>query len=133
MADPLSQVIQLLRPRAVSGKVISGAGAWAVSYSEFGQPGFCAVIEGRCRLAVEGEAPVLLEEGDFVILPATPAFTMSGFTPGPPLRVNPRTLPPPTGRSAMGSGTGRPTSGSSAAGSRLARPRQGFSWRSCLA
>ena len=31
---------------------ISGAGRWAVSYSAFGHPGFCAVIEGRCRLAV---------------------------------------------------------------------------------
>ena len=102
MADPLSQVIQLLRPRAVFPKVISGAGAWAVSYTEFGQPGFCAVTEGRCRLAVEGEAPVVIEEGDFILLPATPAFTMSGFTPAPPLRVNPRTLPPPDGEIRYG-------------------------------
>ncbi len=29
---------------------MSGAGRWGVRYSEFGQPGFCAVIEGRCRL-----------------------------------------------------------------------------------
>lgn len=102
MVDPLSQAIRLLRPRAVFPKVISGAGAWAVSYSEFGQPGFCAVTEGRCRLAVEGEAPVVLEEGDFVLLPATPAFTMSGFTPAPPLRTNPRTLPPPDGEIRYG-------------------------------
>ncbi len=95
MADPLSQVIQLLRPRAVFSKGISGAGAWAVRYAAFGQPGFCAVTEGRCRLAVEGEAPVILEEGDFVLLPATPAFTMSGFEPAPPLRIDPKTAPPP--------------------------------------
>ncbi|MDZ4392583.1 cupin domain-containing protein, partial [Cypionkella sp.] len=72
MSDPLSQMIQLLRPRAVFSKEISGAGAWAVRYAAFGQPGFCAVTEGRCRLAVEGEAPVILEEGDFVLLAATP-------------------------------------------------------------
>lgn len=95
MADPLSQVIQLLRPRAVFSKGISGAGRWAVRYAEFGQPGFCAVIEGRCRLSVEGEAPVVLEEGDFVLLPATPAFTMSGFEPALPLRIDPKAAPPP--------------------------------------
>ncbi|MEG6508260.1 AraC family transcriptional regulator [Methyloligella sp. 2.7D] len=95
MPDPLSQVIQLLRPRAVFAKGISGAGRWAVRYSEFGQPGFCAVTEGRCRLAVDGEPPVVLEAGDFVLLPATPAFTMSGFEPAPPTRIDPKTAPTP--------------------------------------
>ncbi|MGB3389588.1 MAG: AraC family transcriptional regulator [Pseudaminobacter sp.] len=95
MADPLSQVIQLLRPRAVFSKGISGAGRWAVRYAEFGEPGFCAVTEGRCRLAVDGEAAVVLEEGDFVLLPATPAFTMSGFELAPVLRIDPKTTPTP--------------------------------------
>lgn len=95
MADPLTQVIQLLRPRAVFSKGISGAGAWAVRYAAFGQPGFCAVTEGRCRMAVEGEEPVTLEEGDFVLLPATPAFVMSGFEPAPLLRVDPTAAPSP--------------------------------------
>ena len=52
MIDPLSQVITLLRPRAVFTKGISGAGRWGVRYTNFGQPSFCTVIEGRCRLAV---------------------------------------------------------------------------------
>jgi AraC-like DNA-binding protein len=90
MIDPLAQVIELLRPRALFSKGISGAGRWAVSYSEFGHPGFCAVIEGRCLLAVSGEAPVVLEAGDFVLLPATPAFTMSGFEAAVPKRIDPK-------------------------------------------
>ncbi|MDR6759440.1 AraC-like DNA-binding protein [Mycoplana sp. BE70] len=93
MADPLSQVIELLRPRAVFSKGISGAGRWAVRYAEFGQPGFAAVTEGRCRLAVDGEEQVVLEEGDFVLLPATPAFTMSGFEPVSPEFIDPKTAP----------------------------------------
>lgn len=96
MADPLSQVIELLRPRTVFSKEISGAGRWGVRYSAFGQPGFCAVIEGKCRLAVDGEDPVSLEEGDFVLLPATPAFTMSSFEPATPKHVDPKTAPAPT-------------------------------------
>ncbi|MBB4121530.1 AraC family transcriptional regulator [Martelella radicis] len=95
MADPLVQIIRLLRPRAVFSKGISGAGAWAVRYSAFGQPGFCAVTEGRCRLAVDGEEPVTLEEGDFVLLPATPAFSMSGFEPATPVRIDPKAAPTP--------------------------------------
>ncbi|WP_370283502.1 AraC family transcriptional regulator [Pseudooceanicola sp.] len=77
MADPLEQIIRLLRPKAVFSKGISGAGEWAVRYPPMRHPGFCAVTLGRCLLAVEGEVPILLEEGDFVLLPATPAFTMS--------------------------------------------------------
>lgn len=95
MADPLSDVIQLLRPRAVVSKGISGAGRWAVRYADFGQPGFCAVTQGRCRMTVDGEAPVLLEAGDFLLLPTTPGFTMSGLDPAPPTRIDPRTAPLP--------------------------------------
>ena len=97
MADPLSQIIELLRPRAVFSKGISGAGRWGVRYSEFGQPGFCAVLEGECHLAVDGEKPVLLREGDFVLLPATPAFSMYGPEPVMLRPVDPTITPTPSG------------------------------------
>ncbi|MBU2486853.1 MAG: AraC family transcriptional regulator [Alphaproteobacteria bacterium] len=90
MSDPLAQVIELLRPRAVFSKGISGRGRWAFRYAEFGMPGFCAMTEGRCRLAVDGEEPVILEEGDFVLLPATPAFTMSSIDVALPLHLVPK-------------------------------------------
>lgn len=95
MSDPLAQVIALLRPRAVFSKGIGGAGPWAVSYSDFGHPGFCAVLEGRCRLAVAGEPPVLLEEGDFVLLPTTPAFTLSSVEAARPRRIDPKAAQTP--------------------------------------
>ena len=77
MNDPLSEVITLLQPRAVFSRLISGAGRWGVRYSAFGEPSFCAILEGSCRLAVDGHHPLTLEAGDFVLLPATPGFTMS--------------------------------------------------------
>jgi AraC-like DNA-binding protein len=89
ISDPLSQVIRLLRPTAVFSKAIEGAGRWGVRYARFGEPGFCAVIAGRCRLAVDGEAPVILEQGDFVLLPATPAFALSGLEPVTPRLIDP--------------------------------------------
>ena len=108
MTDPLSEVIALLQPRTVFSKRISGAGRWGVRYSEFGQPSFCAVLEGSCRLAVDGQRIVTLEAGDFVLLPATPAFTLSGFEPVTPVRVDPRVAAAPTGEVRHGTRGGRP-------------------------
>jgi AraC-like DNA-binding protein len=90
MTDPLSDVLALLQPRAVFSRRISGAGRWGVAYSAFGHPSFCAVLEGRCRLAVDGQRPLALEAGDFVLLPATPGFTMSGLEPVKPERLDPK-------------------------------------------
>ena len=81
MNDPLSEVIALLRPRAVFSRRHSAAGRWGFRYSAFGQPSFCIVLEGSCVLTVDGHRPLTLEAGDFVLLPATPGFTMSGFEP----------------------------------------------------
>jgi AraC-like DNA-binding protein len=108
MSDPLSEVIALLRPRGVASKPITGAGRWGVRYSKFGHPSFCAVLEGRCRLAVDGHRALTLETGDFVLLPATPGFTLSGFEPVKPARIDPKVTPAPTGEVRHGTQSGPP-------------------------
>src|SRR5687768_12669634 len=108
MSDPLSEVIALLQPRTVFSKGISGAGRWAVRYSAFDHPSFCVVLEGSCRLAVDGERPLTLEAGDFVLLPATPGFTMSGFEPVRPERLDPKVTDRLTGEARHGTRGGRP-------------------------
>jgi AraC-like DNA-binding protein len=108
MSDPLSEVIALLQPRAVFSKGISGAGRWAVRYAAFGEPSFCAVLEGGCLLAVDGQAPIALEAGDFVLMPATPGFAMSSFEPGTPVHIDPKVTPAPAGEVRHGTRGGRP-------------------------
>ena len=108
VTDPLSEVIALLQPHTVFSKRISGAGRWGVRYSDFGQPSFCAVLEGSCRLAVEGQSALTLEAGDFVLLPATPSFTMSGFEPVRPTRVDPKLMLSPAGEVRHGTRGGKP-------------------------
>jgi AraC-like DNA-binding protein len=108
MTDPLSEVITLLQPRAVFSRRISGAGRWGVRYSAFGQPSFCAVLEGRCRLTVDGHVPVTLEAGDFVLLPATPGFAMSGFEPVRLERFDPKVTSKVLGEIRHGTRGGRP-------------------------
>jgi len=108
MHDPLSEIITLLQPRTVFAKRISGAGRWGVRYSRFDQPSFAAVLEGSCRLAVDGHRPLTLEAGDFLLLPATPGFTMSGFEPVQPERIDPKLLSTPSGEVRHGTRGGRP-------------------------
>ena len=108
MSDPLSEVIALLEPRTVFSKRISGAGRWGVRYSAFGQPSFAAVLEGSCLLAVDGHRPITLEAGDFVLLPATPAFTMSGFEPVKPELIAPEVAASASGEVRHGTRGGRP-------------------------
>ena len=81
---------------------------WGVRYSAFGEPSFCVVLEGSCRLAVDGHAPVTLEAGDFVLLPATPGFTMSGFEPVKLERLDPKVTSKVPGEIRHGTRGGRP-------------------------
>lgn len=108
MSDPLTEVVQLLQPRAVLANGISGKGGWAVRYSEYGHPGFCIMLEGRCLLAVDGHEPITLREGDFVLLPTTPAFTLSSFVPAPPVFIDPKTVPGGQGERRHGDPVGAP-------------------------
>lgn len=75
--DPLAAVIALLRPQTVLSKVVSGAGRWSVRYGAHQDPGFCLILEGSCFLDAGQASPVELREGDFVLLPATPGFTLA--------------------------------------------------------
>ncbi|WP_342116769.1 AraC family transcriptional regulator [Pseudoduganella sp. OTU4001] len=88
-SDPLSEVVRLLRPHAAFASIISGKGNWAVRYSAYGFPSFCIMLDGSCLLSVDGHEPVAIGAGDFILLPATPAFTISSFAPAPPVFLDP--------------------------------------------
>ena len=77
--DPLSDVIALLRPNTAVSKPISGRGPWAVHYAAHEAPGFTIVLKGECWVTFEGEAPLKLETGAFLLLPTTPAFTLGSL------------------------------------------------------
>ena len=108
MSDPLSEIIRLLQPRTVFSKRISGAGRWGVRYSESGHPSFAAVLEGGCRLAVDDQPAINLQADDFVLLPTTPGFVMSGFERVKPVFIDPKVSPVITGEVRHGTQGGRP-------------------------
>jgi hypothetical protein len=108
----IERVTGLVTPResecARTTSSISGAGRWGVRYSAFGQPSFCAVLEGSCRLTVDGHRPLTLEAGDFVLLPATPGFAMLGFEPVRLQRFDPNARQRCWVKSAMATRGARP-------------------------
>jgi AraC-like DNA-binding protein len=81
MVDPLAEVVTLLQPAARFSKQVVGAGAWRIRRSDAGQPFYCAVLEGGCHMALDGGAPILLQPGDFVLVPAAYRITMSSLAP----------------------------------------------------
>lgn len=81
MIDPLAEVVTLLQPTARFSKHIVGSGHWQSRRSDAGQPFYCAVLEGGCRLVLEGHAPIVLQEGDFVLIPAAFGVVMSSLEP----------------------------------------------------
>ncbi|HEU4669214.1 MAG TPA: AraC family transcriptional regulator [Dyella sp.] len=83
MTDPLAEVVTLLQPSARFAKTVAGAGRWHVQRSDAGEPFYCVVLEGGCRVGVEGHPPIALAAGDFLLVPAAWGVAMSSLEPPP--------------------------------------------------
>lgn len=81
MADPLAEVVGLLQPEAPFSKIVNGAGFWRVRRSEEHRPFYCVIVDGSCQLAADGQPPLILQSGDFVLIPSVHGFTMSSLDP----------------------------------------------------
>lgn len=79
MIDPLAEVVRMLQPSAPTSKLVTAAGRWSVRRSERGRPFYCAILEGSSRLAVAGHAPLILQAGDFALVPSAFDFTASSL------------------------------------------------------
>ncbi|MEP7184864.1 MAG: AraC family transcriptional regulator [Rhodanobacter sp.] len=99
MIDPLAEVVSLLQPAARFSKVVVGASPWQSRRSDAGQPFYCVIIEGGCRVEVDGQAPIELRTGDFLLVPAAYGVSMSSLEPPLPGTKTPH--------AAVGNGTFR--------------------------
>ncbi|WEY39947.1 MULTISPECIES: AraC family transcriptional regulator [Paraburkholderia] len=87
MVDPLAEVVSLLQPGAPFSKLVVASATWAVRRSETGRPFYLAVLEGGCRLTIDGATgseTITLNEGDFALLPAARRFATSSLNGPPP-------------------------------------------------
>lgn len=74
-------------------KPISGKGRWGVRYAAHKAPGFTIVLKGACWIAFDGGPPMRLSQGDFVLLPSAPAFTLSSHPYEPSVLREPTDAP----------------------------------------
>ncbi len=94
-ADPLASVVALLKPEPSIAKLVSGGGRWRVERTNMATPFYCAMSKGACLLTIRGGPPIVLEAGDFVLVPEVFDFTMSSINPPPsgaphlPLKIGP--------------------------------------------
>jgi AraC-like DNA-binding protein len=87
MTDPLTEVVSLLRPCVSHSKLVTGSNPWSVRRAELGKPFYCVVLEGRCRLDVDGEDAIELTQGDFLLIPVAHSFSVFGGASGKPLQL----------------------------------------------
>jgi AraC-like DNA-binding protein len=79
MIDPLAEVVTQLQPSVSFSKVVSGAGPWRVRRTEPGKPFYCVIIDGACRLTLDGHSTIALQAGDFILIPSAYGFAMSSL------------------------------------------------------
>ena len=79
--DPLAEIVTLLQPTARFSKLVEYAGNWRIRRSATGEPFYCAVLEGRCRMTVDEQPTMMLEPGDFVLVPALRDLVIESLEP----------------------------------------------------
>ena len=94
MVDPLTEVVTLLQPAARFSKLVLGSSPWRIHRSDAGQPFYGVVLEGGCRITIDGHEPLELTSGDFVLIPAAYGVAISsleepapGVETGPPVAL----------------------------------------------
>jgi AraC-like DNA-binding protein len=83
MIDPLAEVVTLLQPSARFSKLVHCAGPWRIRRSDAGQPFYGVILEGGCRIAIDGHEPIELLAGDFALVPAAYGVAMSSLEAPP--------------------------------------------------
>ena len=80
--DPLSQIIQLLKPQAVFWRVVEAHDAWTIRFRPTNVVVFGQVIEGTCHVEREDGISFELEAGDFMLMAAPTNWSMAAFGGG---------------------------------------------------
>jgi AraC-like DNA-binding protein len=92
--DPLSQIVGLLRPRALVWKVAKARGDWAIRYPANDGVVFCLIAAGSCWLDLPSAPSRRLDEGDFLLLTAPPEWVLRHGARATPVRFSPKSITP---------------------------------------
>ncbi len=81
MADPLAQIVGLLKPGAPFSKCVTGSGPWRVRRTQSPNPYYVAVLKGSVRYWDQGNGEVIVNAGDFILIPSAQDFMMWSEVP----------------------------------------------------
>lgn len=81
MADPLAQIVSLLRPGAPFSKCVTGSGPWRVRRTQSPNPYYVAVLQGSMRYSDQQGEEVVVNAGDFILIPFAQDFMMWSAAP----------------------------------------------------
>jgi AraC-like DNA-binding protein len=83
--DPFSQILVLLKPKAVFWRIVEAHDDWAIRFLPSGVVVFGQLIEGAARVERDDGACLDLAEGDFLLMAGPPPWTMTGGGGGEPI------------------------------------------------
>jgi AraC-like DNA-binding protein len=81
MADPLAQIVGLLQPGAPFSKCVTGSGPWRVRRTQSPNPYYVAVLKGSLRYQDQQSGEVVVNAGDFILIPFAQDFMMWSDVP----------------------------------------------------
>jgi len=81
MADPLAQIVSLLQPGAPFSKCVTGSGPWRVRRTQSPNPYYVAVLKGSLRYRDHQGGEVIVNAGDFILIPFAQDFMMWSDVP----------------------------------------------------
>ncbi|GLQ12414.1 transcriptional regulator [Devosia yakushimensis] len=81
MADPLAQIVGLLQPGAPFSKCVTGSGPWRVRRTQSPNPYYVAVLKGSLRFGDKQSDEVVVNAGDFILIPSAQDFMMWSEVP----------------------------------------------------
>ena len=81
MADPLAQIVGLLQPGAPFSKCVTGSGPWRVRRTQSPNPYYVAVLHGSLRYRDHKNGEVIINAGDFILIPSAQDFMMWSDAP----------------------------------------------------
>lgn len=107
--DPFLDLIRLLRPRAaLFGAGLDAFGQWGVSFRARNDLLFCWIERGECQLIRPDRVPLLLRQGDFVLVFTSSPFTLASDPSVDPIDSETAVARTKNVRLTLGSGEARP-------------------------
>lgn len=81
MSDPLAQIVGLLQPGVPFSKCVTGSGPWRVRRTQSPNPYYVAVLKGSIRYEDHQSREIVVNAGDFLLIPFAQDFMMRSDVP----------------------------------------------------